>query len=121
MPLYDTQSQCCFFLFKVNILYYHYCTCCVFGEKSCSKKIKKLPSSGVRAGADSPAPLAPWRWRRLPTGAGTFTPLAADFSRCPPELFTPGTTPIAARVAVDGNPTRAPVNSSPPNAAYMRH
>ena len=32
MPLYDTQSQCYFLLVKVNILYYHYCACCVFGE-----------------------------------------------------------------------------------------
>ena len=75
--------------------------------------IKFLLYSGARAGADSPAPLAPRRWRRLPTGAGNFTPLAAELSRCPPELFfTAGTTLIAARALVYGNPTRAPVKSS---------
>ena len=75
--------------------------------------IKFLLYSGARAGADSPAPLALRRWRRLPTGAGNFTPLAAELSRCPPELFfTAGTTLIAARALVYGNPTRAPVKSS---------
>ena len=75
--------------------------------------INFLLYSGARAGADSPAPLAPRRWRRLPTGAGNFTPLAAELSCCPPELFfTAGTTLIAARALVYGNPTRAPVKSS---------
>ena len=41
MPLYDTQSQWCFFLVKVNILYYHYCTCFVFSEIKLLKKKKK--------------------------------------------------------------------------------
>ena len=72
--------------------------------------LKFLPSSGARIGADSPAPLAPRHWRRLPTGAGNFTPLAAEFYRGPPELFTAGTTLIAARALVDGNPECAPVN-----------
>ena len=42
MSLHDTQWQCCFFLFKVNILYYYYCTCCVFGEIKLLKKKSAL-------------------------------------------------------------------------------
>ena len=41
IPLYDTQSQCCFFLVNVNILYYHYCTCYVFGKIKLLEKNSK--------------------------------------------------------------------------------
>ena len=48
MPLYDTQSQCCFFLINVNILYYHYCTCCVFGEIKLLKNLEAAHAINIR-------------------------------------------------------------------------
>ena len=48
MFIYDTELQCSFFVIKVNLLYYHYCTCCVFGEiKLLKKKTICSTSNGI--------------------------------------------------------------------------
>ena len=45
------------FLFKVNILYYHYCTCCVFGEIKLLKKKGSWGQHGAHLGRVGPDEL----------------------------------------------------------------